>query len=301
MNRRTFVRSAALTLSAISLFKGSALAALLNDPAYKIRMLTDDCGIFTERGGTILFMITKKGIVVVDSQFPDSAAHLVEDLKKRSMQPFKYLINTHHHRDHTSGNILFTGIVEHVVAHQNSKANQERQARSSNDYDKHLYPTVTFDDSWSRKLDGRKIKLHYFGAAHTNGDSLVHFENQDVIHMGDLVFNRRHPVIDKTNGANIANWMKVLEKAVSKFGKDTRYVCGHAREGHDVVVKSDDVLLFRDYLGNLLNFMDKEIKAGKTRPEILKATTIPGSPEWMGDGINRPLEAAYTELTANFK
>lgn len=301
MNRRTFVRSTAITLSALTLFRGSALAALLNDPKYKITMLTDDCGIFTEQGGTILFMVTRKGIVVVDSQFPDPAANLVNELKKKYTQPFSLLVNTHHHKDHTSGNILFTGLVEHVVAHQNSKANQERQARNNNEYDKHLYPDITFNDSWSRKIGGKKVKLHYYGAAHTNGDSLVHFEEQDIMHLGDLVFNRRHPFIDKTAGANIANWMKVLEKAVSKFGKETRYVCGHAREGNPVVINTDDILLFRDYLGNVLNFVDKEIKAGKTRPEILKATTIPGSPEWMGDGINRPLEAAYAELTANFK
>ena len=92
--------------------------------------------------------------------------------------------------------------------------------------------------------------------------------------------------------------MLLLEKATKTFSKKTTYVCGHAGTGYDVVVKSSDLLAFRDYLGNLLKFTDAELRAGKTRAEIIKAVTIPGSQEWTGDGIERPLTAAYAELTA---
>ena len=116
--------------------------------------------------------------------------------------------------------------------------------------------------------------------------------------MGDLVFNRRHPFIDRTAGANIASWIKVLDKAMSKFDKKTMYVFGHAADGYDVTGKKDDLKAFQTYLGNLLAFTDAQIKAGKSKDDILKATEIPGSPEWKGDGIQRPLTAAYEELTA---
>ncbi|HNU88973.1 MAG TPA: MBL fold metallo-hydrolase, partial [Ferruginibacter sp.] len=126
MQRRSFLRNTGLTLAGLGLLNKETLASFLADPAWKIRMLTDDIGVFSEKGGTIAFLLTKKGIVVVDSQFPDTAPHLIEELKKKSEKPFRYLINTHHHGDHTAGNISFKDIVEHVVAHENSKANQLR-------------------------------------------------------------------------------------------------------------------------------------------------------------------------------
>ena len=301
MQRRSFIKTTGLTLGALAFLNQDSLASFLADPTYNIKMLTPEIGIFTEKGGTIMFMLNKKGIVVVDSQFPDTAAHLIEELKKKSTKPFSYLINTHHHFDHSGGNIAFKGLVGNVVAHANSKINQQATAAKDKSEAKQLFPDVTYSDTWEKRFKREKIKLHYFGAGHTNGDSVVHFQQADIIHMGDLVFNRRHPYIDKSAGADIANWMKVLEKTTSTFGNSTTYVCGHAGTGFDVVLKPADLLAFRDYLGNLLKFTDEQIKAGKTKEEILKSTTIPGSPEWKGDGIERGLTAAYSELTMNLK
>ncbi len=298
MQRRSFLRNTGLTIASLALLDKNSLAAFLADPAWKIKMLTDDIGIFTEKGGTIAFYLSNEGAVVIDTQFPDSAQHLIDELKKKSEKPFRLLINTHHHGDHTAGNIAFKELVPHVLAHANSKANQERVAKEQKKEDKQLYPDQTFTNTWSEKIGKEKISLHYFGAGHTDGDSLVHFTKADIVHMGDLVFNRRHPYIDKTAGADIANWIKILDKATTTFSKKTQYVCGHAGEGYDVLVKSDDLKAFGDYLGNVLKFTESEIKAGKTKDEILKATEIPGSPEWKGDGILRPLTAAYIELTS---
>lgn len=299
MQRRSFLRHTGLTLTGLALLNKETLASFLKDPAWKIRMLNEHTGIFTERGGTILFLLTKKGMAVVDSQFPDTATHLIDELKKKSEKPFRYLLNTHHHGDHSSGNTAFKDMVEHVVAHENSKANQLRVAAEQKTApEKFLAPDITYGaEGWKKKLGKERIRTYYFGAAHTNGDSIIHFENGNVAHLGDLLFNRRHPYIDKTSGASIANWIVLLNKALSTFDNSTRYVCGHAAEGYDVLVKPDDLKVFSDYLGNVLKFTEAEIRAGKTKEEILKAREIPGSPEWKGGGIERPLGAAYTELT----
>jgi len=177
-------------------------------------MLTDDIGVFTEKGGTILFYIAKKDVIVVDAQFPDSAQHCIDEIKKKTENPFKLLINTHHHGDHTAGNIAFKGIVEHVLAHANSLTNQKNAAVKNKNEDKQLYPDQTYTDTWSEKIGKEKITLHYFGAGHTNGDSLVHFEHANIVHMGDLVFNRRHPYVDKSAGADMSSWITVLDKAI---------------------------------------------------------------------------------------
>ncbi|MGC4104487.1 MBL fold metallo-hydrolase [Ferruginibacter sp.] len=298
MQRRNFIRNTGLTIAGVALMNRQLAAAFFAQPEVNIKMLTDNIGVFTEKGGTILFYIAKKDIVVVDAQFPDSAQHLIDELKKRSTNPFKYLINTHHHGDHTSGNIAFKGLVEHVVAHANSLTNQKNVAIKSKSEDKQLYPDITYTDTWSEKVGKEKITMHYFGAGHTNGDSLVHFEHANIVHMGDLVFNRRHPFVDKSAGADMGSWIKVLDKAISTFDSKTQFVCGHSGEGYDIVTNSSDLKAFGDYLGNVLKFVEAEIKAGKSREDILKNKTIPGTEEWKGDGINRPLEAAYTEITS---
>ena len=90
--------------------------------------------------------------------------------------------------------------------------------------------------------------------------------------------------------------MEVLNKALAKFDKETMYVFGHAGAGYKVTGTADDLNQFRDYLGNVLKFVEGEIKAGKTKEEVLKTTIIPGGEEWKTDGIKRPLEAAWDEL-----
>lgn len=297
MHRRHFIQTTALGIGALSLSNQKLLAALFDNP-WKITMLTDNIGIFEERGGTIAFLLAKKGIVVVDSQFPDQSKHLIDELKKKTENPFKLLINTHHHGDHSSGNISFKGIVEHVLAHANSKINQENSAKKNKNEDKQLYPDQTYTDTWCEKFGKEKICLSYHGAAHTNGDSFIHFEHSNIVHCGDLLFNRRHPYVDRGAGANMKNWMEVLDKGLKKFDKETIYVFGHAGAGYKVTGSADDLEKFRDYLGNVLKFVESEIKAGKTKEDVLKTKIILGGEDWKSDGIERPLTAAYEELTA---
>jgi cyclase len=296
MHRRSFIQNSAITFGALSLFHQQLLTGLFEDP-WKIKMLTSDLGIFTEKGGTIAFLLSKKGIVVVDSQFPEQSKHLIDELKKKSDKPFELLINTHHHGDHSSGNISFKGMVKHVLAHANSKKNQENVAKGQKNEDKQLYPDQTYTDTWCQKVGKEKICLYYYGAGHTDGDSVIHFQHANIVHMGDLVFNRRHPFVDRSAGANMKSWMQVLDKTIAKFDNDTTYIYGHSGTGYEVTGKADDLKKFGDYLGRVLKFTEDQIKAGKSKEEILKITELPGETEWKGDGFQRPLQAAYEELT----
>ena len=298
MHRRSFLLGSGLVIGSGLLFQQNLLAQLSQQPAFKIQMLRDDLGIFTERGGTIGFLLTKEGFVVVDSQFPEQSQHLIDELKKKSDQSFRLLINSHHHGDHTSGNISFKGIAQHVLAHSNSKINQENVAKQQKTEDKQLYPDQVYETVWSEKIGKEKISLHYFGPGHTNGDSLIHFENNDVVHMGDLMFNRRYPFIDRSAGANIKNWINILEKTEKKFNKKTIFIFGHAHEIANVTGGKEDLKLMKDFFEKLLTFTQAEVKSGKTKEEFLKNTSIPGVTEWKGDGIQRPLSSAYDEVTS---
>src|SRR5690606_21436929 len=130
----------------------------------------------------------------------------------------------------------------------------------------------------------------------TNGDAIIHFQNANIVHMGDLVFNRRYPFIDKSAGADIGNWIQVLQKAMDTFDRDTLFIFGHSLDPEKVVGSQADLKAFQNYLSSLLDHVGSQIKSGRSLDEILKTESIPGAPEWQGDGIERSLNAAYQEL-----
>ncbi len=295
MDRRKFLETGILATLAMTIAK-RGFSERKNPADWKITILNQDMGIFTEIGGTILFHLSKDGITVVDAQFPSSATHLIDELKKKNI-PFHLLINTHHHSDHTAGNIAFKDLLSRVLAHENSLVNQKRVAEKNNNVDKQYFPNQTFGNVWSEKAGKEKVTLKYFGAAHTDGDAVIHFEKNNIAHVGDLVFNRKHPYIDHSAGASMENWVRVLSDIRKHYDHKTLFVCGHSGEGFDV--KGDHSMLkdFQTYLENSLSFVSTQIKAGKSKDEILKETEIPGSPDWKGEGIQRTLNAAYEELT----
>jgi glyoxylase-like metal-dependent hydrolase (beta-lactamase superfamily II) len=297
MQRRNFIKKTAITAGIIGLSTKELLAAFLQQPAYKITMLRNDVGIFTEKGGTIAFYISNNGIAVIDAQFPDSSKHLIDELKKLQDKPISYLINTHHHGDHTGGNISFKGIAAHVVGHENCLSNYKRVASEQHSEDKQLFQDITFNDSWKTKVGNESIRAHYFGAGHTSGDALIHFEHANIVHVGDLMFNKVYPFIDKKAGASFTNWIKVLDKAQTTFDKDTLFVFGHG-SNNQITGGKEDLKGLQNYISKLLAQVGAAIKQGKSKEEILKITSIDNVGEWKDEFhlIQANLEAAYTEL-----
>ncbi|MDP4151403.1 MAG: MBL fold metallo-hydrolase [Bacteroidota bacterium] len=307
MQRRNFILNAALSLGALSLEDqrlfaagpaGRRRAGQAEDP-WKMRPLRRDVGIFTEKGGTIAWLVSKKGIVVVDAEFPEQAGHLIGELKKQSDQPFELLINTHHHGDHTAGNIAFKGLVKDVAAHGNSLANQQRVAVAQKTEDKQLYPNITYTDGWNYRIGHEHIRAYYFGPGHTNGDSIIHFQHANVAHMGDLMFNRRWAFIDRSAGASISNWIVALDKAIHTFDSGTLFVFGHAFDPEKVTGGKEDLKAMQNYLTQLQAFANQAFHAGRSKEDFVKEKAIPGVTEWQGDGIERGLQAAYEEVAAS--
>lgn len=296
MERRKFLGASALALGMFTL-NSKSLTANYQNQGYNFQLLRNKIGVFTEQGGTIGWLNSSDGFIVVDAQFPSSAPHVISELRKLGSKSFTHLINTHHHGDHTAGNISFKGLVGNVVSHNNSQVNQMANAKKQGKENEQLYPDTIFTKSWELKTSDEVVKAHYFGAAHTNGDALIHFENANVVHMGDLVFNRRYPFIDKSAGANIQNWIKVLQNAMDTFDSDTLYVFGHSFNPEKITGSKADLKAFQNYLESLLTIVRSKIKSQQTLEEILKIQFIPGAPEWKGDGIERSLMAAYEELS----
>lgn len=259
-------------------------------------------GHFTMRGGTIGYLVNPGGVAVVDSQFPAEAQAMIAGLDERSgNRAVDFLINTHHHGDHSGGNPAFRGKARKVVAHVKADEHM-RQPPGSQPPADGLFPDTTYSRDWSTDLGDERIRLRHYGRAHTSGDSVITFERANVVHMGDLMFNQRHPVVDRAAGAIMANWMKVLDATVADHASDTIYIFGHANTGLPVTGNHTELARFRDYLGAVLAFVDAQIRAGKSREEVLAMREPLRGFESFGrfgnPGAREPLTVAYEEITS---
>lgn len=299
LSRRDLFVTSSVVLGTFSHAFGQtpAPAALPQPPQTSFDPLRRSVGIFTGRGGTIGMLVAPDGLVVVDTQFQDTAQIALGSLKQMSPRPIDLLINTHHHGDHTSGNIVFRPAAAKHVAHRNVPALQKTQAAASKSDAQQAYADTTFDTTWSAKVGSETVSLKYYGPGHTSGDSVVTFQNANIVHMGDLIFYLRNPRVDRPSGASIENWIVTLESVVTEHPADTIYIAGHSKTNLPVTVTRAELLKFRDYFSGLLAYVQKGIASGRSAAEIVKVTGVPGFADYEGSPEGT-IQAAYDELTA---
>src|SRR5690606_5155717 len=245
-----------------------ALARPGQEPAFTA--IRRGVGYFTMRGGTIGYLVNDGGVVVVDTQFPEPAQAFLKGLAQRAGdRPVDVLLNTHHHGDHTGGNGVFRGVARTVVAHEKAAEHMRQPPGGGQTPEDQLFPDTTFTDTWSADVGDERVTARHYGRAHTSGDAVITFERASVVHMGDLMFHQRHPVVDRAAGATIRNWMTVLDRTVADHSPDTVYIFGHANTDLPVTGTHADLTGFRDYLGAVLAFVESQVRAGHSREEVL--------------------------------
>ncbi|PPK86065.1 glyoxylase-like metal-dependent hydrolase (beta-lactamase superfamily II) [Neolewinella xylanilytica] len=288
MRRRRFLTTTTALAAGTLLRPLAARSSLFLPPA--VTMIRDNVGFYTERGGTIGFYHPQNGVggVVIDSQFPDAATNFLGQVFGNDA-PLDLLINTHHHGDHTGGNGVIAPLARDYVSHERAHANLATSEAKRTEGEAVPLPKTTFAKEWSVELPGatETVTARHFGPAHTGGDAVIHFENANVAHLGDLLFNRRFPYVDPEAGGNLTNWIDVLGKIRKTYDRDTVFIFGHAAESYPVTGDVDDVASFRDYLRNLRSYVKKEKRKGTTLEQLkAKTTTIPNAPEWrFGDRL----------------
>lgn len=301
-SRREFLSSTTLALAgtAFARLPLGAQTPAQAPPATAFTDLHRGVGIFTGQGGTIGWLVTRDGAIAVDSQFPQTAQACVDGLKQRSAKGIQMLINTHHHGDHVAGNPTFRPAVGAIVQQERCAKLHKQTTEKAGTAAQQAFADVTFGESWSKEIGGEKVWANYYGPGHTGGDAVIFFERANVVHMGDLMFNRLHPFIDRPAGASIKNWIKILER-VSKRHRDALYIFGHAKETSGVTGDAKELLYFRDYLSAALDFTRKGIKEGKSQAEIAKADVLPGFPDYVSPmallSLPNVLKVAHEELT----
>ena len=281
LSRRQFVARSAVAAAALPFVSPLAQAGAFGQPPPRRAEFTAirrGVGAFTERGGTIGYLRSDTALVAVDTQFPDSARTFLDGLRDDG-RGLDVLVNTHHHGDHTAGNAVLAPLAAQHVAHEAVLGLQRAAASQSGSLDAQRYASDTFERTWSADLGDEVLALHYFGPAHTCGDAVVHFERADVVHMGDLVFNRRQPYIDRGAGASVEHWGTVLETVHGRFADDTAFIFGHAGDGYPVIGTRADLLVMRDFLAAARQAIVVRGADGATAAEI-EGLLIPGFEAW---------------------
>lgn len=265
ITRRSFLITASTAGAAAGLL--SRLPAWARQTEGSFTPLRGDVGIFDapRSGGTIGWYLGDDAVVVVDSKGPQFAQACIDGIRSRTERAIDVLINTHHHGDHTGGNPVFRDVVGKIVAHANVPKLQRKAAEQRDNVDSQEYPDTTFEKQWSMDLGGETVTLTHLGPAHTGGDCIVHFAEADVVHMGDLIFNRWCPFIDRDGGASVQGWIGTLEKAIETYDGDTVFIFGH---GKSSTGSAEDLAHLRGYLEWVWEITANGIQAGRTPEQI---------------------------------
>lgn len=188
-------------------------------------------------GGNIAVLTGPDGTVLVDAKFERLGTPVRAAVRALGGGDPTWLINTHFHFDHTDGNAGFARTGARIVAHRNVRS---RLAEGSSIPAFNLVtppapaealPVVTFQQRLQLSLNGERLELEHLPAAHTDGDVLVHFQEADVIHAGDVWFNGMYPFIDAGNGGTLAGAIEGVDRLLALAGPDTRIIPGHGAVG----------------------------------------------------------------------
>ena len=186
-------------------------------------------------GGNIAVSIGNDGVLIVDSQIPIIFPKIMKAIKKLSDDRIIYTINTHWHWDHSDGNLVLDSDETKIISHSNARENMQKGGLinmgttilNQEPYPKSALPVITHENGMSLYFNDEKIDLLHFGPAHTTGDTVIYFTNQNAIHLGDVFFSNSYPFIDVDNGGSLSGMINYLEKIVLVIDKDTIVMPGH--------------------------------------------------------------------------
>lgn len=294
LNRRDFLKYSALGVAA-----GALPRPLFSQPTVAaFTPIRRNVGFFTERGGAIGWLVNDDGVVVVDSQFADTAPIFLQELAQRTSRDIDVLVNSHHHPDHTGGNAVMKTKARSIVAHARAVENQRAAAqRSGNEA---TVADVTFTDDWSVRIGDETVRAKHFGRAHTGGDAAIFFEEANVLHLGDLLNNRGFPNIDAPAGGTVHGWIEVLETIAPAYAADTVFVFGHAEAGFPFTGTREDLYYQRDYFTAVIDHARRARAEGRSREQATQLADLPGYEHFGGTKtrLGLALGLAYDELAA---
>ena len=226
MRKEALLRGALAAIAGVGLW----LAWAQNQPQpLDLQKVTDNLYVIVGDGGNAAFMPTSEGVILVDDKFAADAPQIVAKVKSVTDKPIRYVLNTHQHGDHTGGNEALLAANAEIVIQKNARANMVAGKQPG-------LPRIAFTDESQVFLGGREVLARYLGRGHTNGDAVIYFPSEKVLHTGDL-FVVGAPFCDTNNGGSIKDWDQTLQKAL-------QYDFNIVIPGHGPVSKREDMVKF---------------------------------------------------------
>jgi len=224
------------------------------------------------QGGNIGVCIGEDGVFLIDDQFAPLTPRILEEIRKISEKPVRFVVNTHWHGDHTGGNenLGETGAI--IVAHANVRKRMsetqfmEAFNRTVEPSPKGALPIVTFDQSVTFHWNGETIEVTHVQPAHTDGDSVVHFGNANVVHSGDVFFNGMYPYIDTGAGGNLVGMIRGVERILERCDAKTRII-----PGHGPLATRADLDRYLQMLTTVRDRIEPMVSAGRSREQVIAA------------------------------
>jgi glyoxylase-like metal-dependent hydrolase (beta-lactamase superfamily II) len=282
LSRRHFITSASVGIAAgvlaprLLFAQETGIVPTMIQAASKAKIevypLRRGISVLEGSGGNIAVLTGKDGKLLIDSGFSVSKARIVEALNNLSADPISQLINTHWHVDHTDGNDWVHSAGAKITAQQNTKKHLSTSTRVEGwDYTfppspAGALPTTIFDDEHRVHHNDTNIALKHYGPAHTDSDISVVFEEADVIHVGDTLWNGIYPFIDYSTGGSIDGMIRATERNLGVVTDKTIVIPGHGPVGNKASLAE-----FQDMLVAIRKNVAALKKQGKSLDETIAA------------------------------
>lgn len=225
----------------------------------KATPIRDGLYLLTGRGGNIVASVGDDGVFLVDDQYAPLTERILATLAAITDQPVRFVINTHWHGDHVGGNENLARAGAVIVAHENVRRRMSTEQfmavfnTTVPASPARALPVVTFTGGVTLHLNGDDVRVMHVANAHTDGDSLVHFQHVNVLHMGDIYFNGLYPFIDLDSGGGIHGMIAAIERGLELSDDSTVIVPGHGplSDRAELAAYRDMLAGFRDRIAAL--------------------------------------------------
>jgi len=187
--------------------------------------LDDNLYMLTGAGGNMGALLFDGKVLLIDSQY----AELADKIKAKLTQlgattGVTTLVNTHVHGDHVGGNsALATGV--NIIAHQNVLS----RLLQDDSFNRSGLPNLTFSQQLKLTLGNETVRLDYMPPSHTDGDVVVWFEQANVVHFGDMLFEGRFPFIDTSRGGSVKGYIENTRSLIAMLNEQTKVIPGHGQ------------------------------------------------------------------------
>lgn len=248
--------------------------------------VADGVWMLVGAGGNLGLSAGEDGAFLIDDQFAPLTEKIRASVAEVTDQPIRFLLNTHWHYDHTGGNENFGEAGVLIVAHDNVRERMsvdqfieafDREIPASPEA---ALPVVTFNDEVTFHLNGDTIRAFHVPPAHTDGDSIIHFQEADVVHMGDVFFNGGYPFIDLSSGGSVDGVLAAVNRVLAMTDADTRFIPGHGPLG-----SRQDLVAYRDMLQEVRARVAALVAEGKSLGEVQTAKPTEDLDETWGGGF----------------